>query len=92
MLVQAFSNYLLEKLIIPTLEKGKYRVVDKTLRESLQLENAYICELHYKKDHIGLTSKLQKIFVMLIALTKTSEREKSISSSSFHGPSISHKC
>ena len=59
MLVQAFSNYLLEKLIIPTLEKGKYRVVDKTLRESLQLKNAYICEPHYKKDDIGLKSKLQ---------------------------------
>ena len=32
------------------------------------------------------------IFVMLIALTKISERERSISSSSFYGPYISHKC
>ena len=41
----------------------KYRVVDKNLRESLELKNAYICELHYKKDDIGLTSKLQNNFL-----------------------------
>ena len=73
----------------------KYRVVDKNLRERLELKNAYICELHHKKDDIGLTSKLQNnflYFVILIALTKIPERERSISSSSFYGPYISHTC
>ena len=34
----------------------KYRAVDKSLRE---LGNAYVCELHYKKDDIKFTSKSQ---------------------------------
>ena len=37
----------------------KYRVVDKKLRERLELKNAYVCKLHYKKDDIEFTSKLQ---------------------------------
>ena len=34
----------------------KYRVVDKNLREKLELGNAHICKLHYKKDDIEFTS------------------------------------
>ena len=41
---------------------NKYNVVDKNLRERPELENAYICELHYKKGDIAFTSKLQNIF------------------------------
>ena len=36
----------------------KYNVVDKNLRERLELGNAFICELHYKKCDIAFTSKL----------------------------------
>ena len=37
----------------------KYHVVDKNLREKLELGNAYFCELLYKKDDIEFTRKLQ---------------------------------
>ena len=37
----------------------KYHVVDKKLREMLELANAYVCELYYKKDDIEFTSELQ---------------------------------
>ena len=46
-----------EKDIIQIIQK--YRVVDKKLREMLELGNAYVCELYYKKDDIKFTSKLQ---------------------------------
>ena len=35
----------------------KYRVMDKNLRERLELGNVYVCELHYKKDNIKFTRK-----------------------------------
>ena len=52
----------------------KYRVVDKKLRESLELGNAYVCELHYTKDDIEFTSKLQNKFLLdkFIILTEQS--------------------
>ena len=37
---------------------GKYLVVEKNLRKRLKLGNAYVCDLHYKKDDIEFTSKL----------------------------------
>ena len=37
--------------------------MDKNLRERLELGNAYICELHYKKNDIEFTSKLQNRFL-----------------------------
>ena len=46
-----------KKDIIQIIEK--YRVVDKNLRERLELGNVYVCELHYMKDDIEFTSKLQ---------------------------------
>ena len=45
--------------------------MSKTLRERLEVGNAYICELHYKNDDIEFI-----VFVMLIASTKFPEREK----------------
>ena len=42
----------------------KYHVVDKKLRERLELGNAYVCELHYKKDDIKFTSKLRNNFFL----------------------------
>ena len=41
----------------------KYRVVDKNLRERLESGNTNISELHYKKDDIEFTSKLQNTFL-----------------------------
>ena len=46
-----------KKKIIQIIEK--YRLVDKNLREGLELGNANICEMHYDKDDIEFTSKLQ---------------------------------
>ena len=65
MLVLAFLNYQLEiadveKKIIQIIEK--YHIVNKTLRERLELGNAYICERHYKNDDIEFTNKLQNTF------------------------------
>ena len=50
------------KEIIQIIEK--FCVVDKDLREKLELGNAYICEMHYKMDDIELTSKLQNKFLI----------------------------
>ena len=50
-----------KKNIIQMVEK--YRVVDKNLRERQKLGNAYISELHYKKDDIEFASKLQNKFL-----------------------------
>ena len=44
----------MKKDIIQIIEK--YRVVDKNFNERLELGNAYVCELHYKKDDIKFTS------------------------------------
>ena len=68
MLVLAFSNYQLEKLMWNGKKEDnskteKYRVVDKNLRERLESGNTNICELHYKKDDIEFTSKLQNTFL-----------------------------
>ena len=38
-------------------------MVDKNLREKLESGNTNICELHYKKDDIEFTSKLQNTFL-----------------------------
>ena len=40
----------------------KCHVVDKKFRERLELGNVYVCQLHYKKNDIEFTSKLQNIF------------------------------
>ena len=50
-----------EKDIIQIIQK--YRVVEKRLRERLKLENPNLCELHYKKDDIEFTSKLENKFL-----------------------------
>ena len=39
--------------------------MDKNLRERLELENAYVCELNYNKVDIKFTSK-PKIFIFVI--------------------------
>ena len=49
-----------KKELIQMIEK--YCLVDKNLRERLELANANTCELHYKKDDIKFTSKLQNKF------------------------------
>ena len=75
-----------KKEIIQIIEK--YRVVDKNLRERLELGNNYICELHYKDD-IKFTSILQQnkflYFCHAYCLAKILERYGSISPSSFYG-------
>ena len=38
-------------------------MVDKNLRERLESGNTNISELHYKKDDIEFTSKLQNTFL-----------------------------
>ena len=50
-----------KKEIIQIIEK--YRVVEKDLRERLELGSAYICELYDKKIDIEFTSKLQNKFL-----------------------------
>ena len=41
----------------------KYRVVDKNLKERVELGNAFICELHYNKGDIEFACKLQNKFL-----------------------------
>ena len=53
-----------KKEIIQIIEK--YRIVDENLRERLELGNAYVCKLHYKKDDIEFTSKLQNKFLFFV--------------------------
>ena len=51
------------------LEKGhisdnsKVSSSGQKVERSAELENAYICELHFKKDDIEITSKLQNKFL-----------------------------
>ena len=62
------ADVVWKKDIIQIIEK--YRVVDKKLRERLELGNAYVCELHYTKDDIEFTSKLQNNFFIFLSLDK----------------------
>ena len=40
--------------------------MDKNLREGLEFGNAYVRELHYKKDDIEFTSKLQNKCLLFV--------------------------
>ena len=70
MLVLPFSTQKADvtwkKKVIQTIEK--YRVVDKQLRERLELGNAYIYGLHYRKDDIEFRIKMQFIFLYFLCL------------------------
>ena len=40
--------------------------MDNRLRERLELGNAYVCELHYKKDDTEFTSKIQNNYYFFV--------------------------
>ena len=50
-----------KKMITQITEKS--RVVDKNVRERLELGNAHICDPHYKKEGIKFASKPQNKFL-----------------------------
>ena len=50
------ADMTLRKQIIQII--GKYCLVDKNLSERLEIGNAYICQMNYKKDESEFTDKL----------------------------------